>query len=76
MAKNICPGCGMVGVNHLHNCQKEILKAIVNRRETKTVALLVSALSNHLAADASKTVDLLTGYLWDADEANQIKAAL
>ena len=45
------------------------------RREFRTAWLLVAALSEMCAADPMKTVDLLTGYLWDEEEAGRIKEA-
>lgn len=45
------------------------------KREYRTVWLLVSALSEFCTAEPNKTVDLLTGYLWDEEEAGRIKEA-
>lgn len=44
-------------------------------REYDTVAHLISALSSMCAAEPNKVVDLLTGYLWDEEEAGNIKAS-
>jgi hypothetical protein len=44
-------------------------------REYRTVSYLVSTLANICAAPPNKIIDLLTGYLWDEEEANEIKKA-
>lgn len=41
--------------------------------EYKAVAHLVSALGFMSASNPDKIVDLLTGYLWDEEEAGEIK---
>jgi hypothetical protein len=43
--------------------------------EYRTVSYLVSALANICAAPPNKIIDLLTGYLWDEEEAGEIKIA-
>lgn len=45
-------------------------------RKYQTLALMVSALSAACIADPGKTVDKLTGYLWDTEEAEMIKKYL
>jgi hypothetical protein len=45
------------------------------QREYRTVSYLVSALANICAAPPNKIIDLLTGYLWDEEEAGEIKMA-
>jgi hypothetical protein len=45
------------------------------QREYRTVSYLVSALANICAAPPNKIIDLLTGYLWDEEEAGEIKQA-
>lgn len=45
------------------------------KREFRTAWLLVAALSEMCAAEPNQTVDLLTGYLWDEEEAGRIKEA-
>ena len=45
------------------------------QREYRTVSYLVSALSNMCAGSPNKVIDLLTGYLWDEEEAGKIKDA-
>ena len=44
--------------------------------EYKTIAHLVSILGLMCAASPDKIIDLLTGYLFDEEEAGQIKQAL
>ena len=43
------------------------------QREYKTVSYLILTLANICAASPDKIVDNLTGYLWDEEEAGQIK---
>lgn len=43
--------------------------------EYRTVSFLVSALANTCAAPPNQVIDKLTGLLWDAEEAEQIKQA-
>jgi len=44
-------------------------------REYRTVSYLVSTLCNICEAPPNKVIDLLTGYLWDEEEAGKIKMA-
>jgi hypothetical protein len=44
-------------------------------REYRTVSYLVSTLANICVASPNKVIDLLTGYLWDEEEAGKIKVA-
>jgi hypothetical protein len=44
--------------------------------EYQAIAMQVCALSFNCVADPVKTVDLLTGYLWDEEEARKIKKHL
>ncbi len=46
------------------------------RREYRTVALLVAALANTCAATPEMVIDQLADVLWTTEEALQIKAAL
>ena len=43
--------------------------------EYRTVSYLVSTLANICAASPNKIIDQLTGYLWDEEEAEEIKRA-
>lgn len=44
-------------------------------REYRTISYLVSTLANVCAGSPNKVIDLLTGYLWDTEEAVCIKKA-
>jgi hypothetical protein len=48
---------------------------LAQQREYRTVSYLVSTLANVCAGSPNKVIDLLTGYLWDEEEAGRIKAA-
>lgn len=43
------------------------------RREFRTVSLLVAALANTCAADPGMVIETLTGVLWDEEEAGRLK---
>lgn len=45
------------------------------QKEYRTVSYLVSTLVNICAAPPNMIIDKLTGFLWDAEEAGQIKRA-
>jgi len=45
------------------------------QREYRTVSYLVSTLANICAGSPNQVIDLLTGYLWDEEEAGKIKVA-
>lgn len=45
----------------------------LQKREYKTVYLLIATLANICCATEEKIIELLTGYLWDEEEAGQIK---
>lgn len=45
------------------------------QREYQTVSYLVSALANICVASPNQIVDHLTGFLWDEEEAGNIKKA-
>jgi len=45
------------------------------QKEYQTVGYLVSALANICAASPNMIIDKLTGFLWDEEEASQIKTA-
>lgn len=49
------------------------LKEIENKRDYKTVYLVIATLANLCAATEERIIDLLTGYLWDEEEAGHIK---
>ena len=49
------------------------LKEIKEKQEYKTVYLLIATLANLCAATEERIIDLLTGDLWDEEEAGQIK---
>ncbi len=51
------------------------LEQITKDRELKTAYLLIETLGSMCAGDASKIIDMLTGYLWDEEEAGDIKRA-
>jgi hypothetical protein len=51
------------------------LKNRDQQREYRTVSYLVSTLANICEASPNKIIDLLTGYLWDEEEAGEIKVA-
>jgi len=48
---------------------------LAQEREYRTVSYLVSTLANMCAGSPNKIIDLLTGYLWDEEEAGKIKVA-
>ena len=48
---------------------------LAQQREYRTVSYLVSTLANMCAGSPNKIIDLLTGYLWDQEEAIMIKIA-
>ena len=43
------------------------------QRSYETTAHLVAALAGQCAGSPEKVIDLLTGYLWDAEEAARLK---
>ena len=45
-----------------------------NTKASRTCWLLCCALAQMCAADPATVVDQLTGYLWDEEEAGEIKA--
>ncbi len=45
----------------------------VEQRSYELTAHLVSALSYQCSGSPDKVIDLLTGYLWDAEEAVRLK---
>ena len=45
------------------------------QREYRTVSYLVSTLANICTAAPNQIIDQLTGFLWDEEEAGQIKRA-
>ena len=51
------------------------MTASEQEREYRTVSYLVSTLCNICEAPQNKVIDLLTGYLWDEEEAGKIKMA-
>ena len=51
------------------------LAAERKRRSHRLCWNLISALAIHCAADEDKIIDLLTGYLFDEEEAGKVKAA-
>jgi hypothetical protein len=48
---------------------------LAQEREYRTVSYLVSTLANICAGSPNKVIDLLTGYLWDKEEAEKIKVS-
>jgi hypothetical protein len=46
---------------------------LAQEREYRSVSYLVSTLANMCAGSPNKIIDLLTGYLWDEEEAGKIK---
>lgn len=48
---------------------------LAQQREYRTVSYLVSTLANMCAGSPNQIIDLLTGYLWDEEEAGSIKIA-
>lgn len=59
--------------NRLEKLVMPTLEEITKKQEYKTAYLLISTLANMCAADESKIIELLTGYLWDEEEAGHIK---
>jgi hypothetical protein len=51
-----------------------LLAAVDARRSHRTCWLLISALASHCAASENEIIDRLTGYLFDEEEAGQVKA--
>jgi hypothetical protein len=51
------------------------VQELKQEREYRTASYLVSTLANMCAASPNKIIDLLTGYLWDEEEAGDIKRA-
>ena len=49
------------------------LEEITKKREYKTAYLLIATLANMFATNEEKIIELLTGYLWDEEEAEHIK---
>lgn len=49
------------------------LEELEQEREYRTVSYLVSTLANICEGSPNKIIDLLTGYLWDKEEAGAIK---
>ena len=49
------------------------LTPLAEQRSYETTAHLVTALACQCAAAPEKVIDLLTGYLWDAEEAVRLK---
>ncbi len=47
--------------------------ASAQERSYETAAHLVAALAGHCAGAPEKVIDLLTGYLWDEEEAVRLK---
>lgn len=47
--------------------------ASAQERSYETAAHLVAALAGHCAGAPEKVIDLLTGYLWDEEEAARLK---
>lgn len=47
--------------------------SLAQKREYKTVYLLVSTLANMCAGNEDEIINLLTGYLWDEKEAGEIR---
>jgi hypothetical protein len=48
---------------------------LAQEREYRTVSYLISTLTNICSGSPNKVIDLLTGYLWDEEEASEIKDA-
>jgi len=48
---------------------------LAQEREYRTVSYLISTLANICSGSPNKVIDLLTGYLWDEEEASKIKDA-
>lgn len=59
--------------NPVENQVMLTLEEIENKRDYKTVYLIIATLANLCAATEEKIIDLLTGYLWDEEEAGHIK---
>ena len=49
------------------------LTPLAEQLSYETTAHLVAALAGQCAAAPEKVIDLLTGYLWDAEEAVRLK---
>ena len=49
------------------------VQELAQEREYRTASYLVSTLANMCAGSPNKIIDLLTGYLWDKEEADKIK---
>lgn len=49
------------------------LKDIEEKREEKTIYLLISTLANMMCAKEDIIIDLLSGYLWTEEEGNKLK---
>ena len=50
-----------------------MLRELEEKREIKTIYLLISTLANMCAANEGKIIDLLTAYLWSEEEAGKLK---
>jgi len=53
--------------------ESEAMKLLREKRERAACYRMVSALAALCAANEGKIIDLLSGYLWDEEEAEQIK---
>jgi len=51
------------------------VEQLQQEREYRTVNYIVTTLANICAGSTDKIIDLLTGYLWDEEEAGMIKEA-
>ncbi|MCP5019645.1 MAG: hypothetical protein GY938_30830 [Ketobacter sp.] len=49
---------------------------VSERKQYRIAGCSITTLAVLCAADEDKIVDLLTGYLWDEEEAGQIKEAI
>lgn len=61
--------------NQVERMVMPTLKEITEKREYKTCYLLIATLANMCAGNEDKIIDLLTGYLWDKEEARILKSS-